>query len=103
MGRKGYWVWIILLIVDLGLAIFVEAAHRKSQRAGQSGNSAVSATSPLELLSRADPNQLSATAGALMIPQVNQRAFSSDGRYVVFQSSSENIIDGLTQSKITAN
>jgi WD40-like Beta Propeller Repeat len=58
---------------------------------------------PIELVSTADPNQTSATAGALMIPQVNQRTYSADGRYVVFQSSSENIIDGLSETKITAN
>ena len=56
-----------------------------------------------ELVSPADPNQASATAGALMNSQVNQRAFSADGRYVVFQSSSANLIAGLTEDKITAN
>ena len=57
----------------------------------------------VELVSKADPNQTSATAGALMIPQVNQRAYSADGRYVVFVSSSENLIDGLIQDRITSN
>ncbi len=75
-----------LLLVDLAAAI-----------------SARGAASTLDLITRADPNQTSATAGALMIPQVNQRAFSADGRYVVFQSSSENMIDGLTEDKVTAN
>jgi Tol biopolymer transport system component len=45
----------------------------------------------LELISKADPNQSSATAGALM---TNQRCFSADGRYVVFESGSENLVDG---------
>lgn len=57
----------------------------------------------LELISRADPNQSSATAGALIVSQVNQRAFSADGRYVVFVSSSQNLIDGFTAEKASAN
>jgi hypothetical protein len=69
----------------------------------RSSNAVTPPVSSLELISRADPNQSSATAGALMIPQANQRAYSADGRYVVFQSSSENIIAGLTENKITAN
>lgn len=38
-----------------------------------------------------------------MSPQVNQRAYSADGRYVVFLSSAENLIDNLTEDKITTN
>jgi hypothetical protein len=38
-----------------------------------------------------------------MIPQVNQRAFSAEGRYVIFQSSSENLVAGLSENKVTGN
>jgi hypothetical protein len=59
--------------------------------------------SQLELVSKADPNQSSATAGALTTPQLNQRTFSADGRYVVFESSSENLVAGLSGNKVTRN
>ena len=48
-------------------------------------------------------NESSATAGALTTPQLNQRTFSADGRYVVFESSSENLIAGLIENKVTRN
>src|SRR2546426_6399109 len=85
---RGKPHWFLLLV--LTAAVFVDL------------RSSNAAPGP-ELVSPADPNQASATAGALMIPQVNQRAFSADGRYVVFQSSSENLIAGLTEDKVTAN
>jgi len=50
-----------------------------------------SASTSLELVSKADPTQTSATAGALM---TNQHCFSADGRYVVFESAAENLVDG---------
>src|SRR5882724_5385566 len=84
--------------IAIGGATFLIAAALNVQVA-----ESVAAIPPFELVSRADPNQTSATAGALMVPQVNQRAFSADGRYVVFQSSSENIINGLNEDKVTAN
>jgi hypothetical protein len=63
----------------------------------------VAAIPPLELVSRADPSETSATAGANLSQQLNQRAFSADGRYVVFISSAENIIEGLSEDHVTAN
>ena len=61
------------------------------------------ALDPLELVSPADPNQGSATAGAFNSPQLNQRGYSADGRYVVYLSAAENLIPNLQQDRITTN
>ncbi|HJT80812.1 MAG TPA: hypothetical protein VJ719_06415 [Chthoniobacterales bacterium] len=61
------------------------------------------ANASFDLISRADPNQASATAGANMSQQLNQRAFSADGRFVVFLSQSENLIPNLVQDQVTTN
>ena len=44
-----------------------------------------------ELITKADPGQTSATAGALFS---NRNCYSADGRYLVFESGSENLIAG---------
>lgn len=46
---------------------------------------------PLELITEADPNQQSATAGALM---PSKDCYSADGRFVVFNSTSGNLVAG---------
>lgn len=44
-----------------------------------------------ELITKADPGQSSATAGALF---TNRNCYSADGRYLVFESGSENLVAG---------
>jgi hypothetical protein len=107
MGNKYLkTIQLVVLLVSViasGPVITMGAARVRRAGGPAAGSSTSPILSPLELISRADPNQASATAGALTTPQLNQRTFSDDGRYVVFQSSSENLINGLTQDKITAN
>jgi hypothetical protein len=101
MGRKGFFVLALLLIVDLATTS-TNAARPHRARAAASPATPTSSP-PLELISRADPNQASATAGANMSQQLNQRAFSGDGRFVVFLSASENLIPGLVEDNVTTN
>src|SRR5581483_3325386 len=91
----------LLLIVDLATTSTNAARHHRN--ATKANTATTTASPPLELISRADPNQASATAGANMSQQLNQRAFSADGRFVVFLSTSENLIPGLVEDKVTAN
>ena len=79
------------------------AATVPAKRFTKAATTSPSLSPQLELISKADPNQSSATAGALTTPQLNQRTFSADGRYVVFESSSENLIAGLSEDKVTRN
>ncbi len=48
-----------------------------------------------QLISAADPNQASATAGALLSTKTSA---SADGRYVVFESSSDNVVPGQVEA-----
>ena len=48
-----------------------------------------------QLISAADPNQASATAGALISTKTS---YSADGRYVVFESSSDNVVPGQVEA-----
>jgi hypothetical protein len=98
--RNGIFGTLFFTLAAIGLIaapILVPSAGRKA------ADTAAPSLSTLELISKADPTQGSATAGALMSPQLNQRTFSSDGRYVVFTSSAENLINGLSEDKITTN
>src|SRR3954471_22343689 len=56
--------------------------HKRKIAANAPGKSGATPSQGLELISKADPGQSSATAGANLSQQLNQRAFSADGRYV---------------------
>jgi Tol biopolymer transport system component len=89
-----------IIVVDFIAAISLSGAGSHAKRRAAQVSNTPAPPSQLELISKADPNQSSATAGALM---TNQRCFSADGRYVVFESSAENLVGGQVEAKITNN
>ena len=65
MGNKGRLCLIIVLIADLAAAIVADARGTRVRRhSAEISSSSAPAAPLLDLLSRADPNQTSATAGA---------------------------------------
>src|SRR6266513_24144 len=65
MGNKGRLCLIIVLIVDLAAAIVADARGTRVRRHRAEISSSSAPAAPfLDLVSRADPNQTSATAGA---------------------------------------
>src|SRR5207248_2969745 len=85
MGRMSFKHRAQIALISMwGVAVMLEqslllAANSKfSKKPAATISTEVSTPPGLDLISRADPNQASATAGALMVPQVNQRAFSDD-------------------------
>jgi hypothetical protein len=103
MGRRILLGLALLSIVDLASISAKTAKHHRTRSTSAAAAATATVTPPLDLVSRADPNQASATAGANMSQQLNQRAFSGDGRFVVFLSSSENLVPGLVEDQVTTN
>src|SRR2546430_7846833 len=65
MGKKGRLCLVIVLIADLAAAIVADARGTRVRRHSAKISSSSAPAAPLlDLVSRADPNQTSATAGA---------------------------------------
>ncbi len=96
MNRFCAWKKCVVAVGGMGIWTATLLASPDAQRTAPARPAVV--LPPLELVSKGNPQAASATAGALIS---NKNCTSADGRYVVFESTSDNLVVGQEETSGT--